>query len=76
MEGSWKVFIKYLYTKDRTPILYVSSRFRSSGLKNIGSECALNKLLFTALNETLGCNLKIYRDKNIRVCGKDSIPLV
>ena len=28
--------------------LYVSSRFRSSNLKNIGSECALNELLFTA----------------------------
>ena len=26
--------------------LYVSSRFRSSNLKNIGSECALNALLF------------------------------
>ena len=35
--------------KDRTTSLYVSSRFTSSNLKNIGSECALNELLFTAL---------------------------
>ncbi len=35
--------------KDRTPSLYVSSRFRSSNLKNIGSYGALNELLFTVL---------------------------
>jgi len=34
-------FYKYLSIKDRTPSLYVSSRFRSSNLKNIGSECTL-----------------------------------
>ena len=43
-------FHKSIYaTKDRTPSLYVSSRFTSSNLKNIGSKCALNEILFTAL---------------------------
>ena len=49
MEESWKVFIKYLCIKDRTPSLYVLSRLRSSNLKNVGSEYDLNELLFTAL---------------------------
>ena len=35
--------------KERTPSFYGSSRFRSSNLKNIGSECAINEQLFTAL---------------------------
>ena len=44
--------------QDRTPSLYVSSRFRSSNLKNIGSECALNEL-FYSLTQNFGDNERL-----------------
>ena len=56
--------------KDRTTSLYVSSRFTSSNLKNIGSECALNELLFTALialfcKDLIFCSLAFFTPPHV-----------
>jgi len=58
--------------KERTPSFYGSSRFRSSNLKNIGSECAINEQLFTALialfcKDLIFCSLAFFTPPHVNL---------